>query len=123
MAEESNHEESKTELYELAVAHTLRQRLKDQYCNTDKHWTQTNQKKVCLIAPETQFPQSVKSTLLTLNLEDQYREALSSLDVKLEDFKNLETSNFVCKSSQFVFGLLEALATKEIPSKGYSSFR
>ena len=83
-------------MYELAVAHTLRQRLKDQYCSTDKHWTQTNQKKVFLIAPETQFPQSVKSTLLTLNLEDQYREALSSLDIKLEDFKNLEASKFVC---------------------------
>lgn len=88
MAEEFHDEKNKTELYEHAVIHTLKHRLKDLYCDTNKHWAKTNEKKVYLIAPDTQTHQSIKGTLMTLNLEDQYQEALNSLNTHLEDFKD-----------------------------------
>jgi starch phosphorylase len=61
----------------------------------------------------------IRSVLVNLNLEDNYRLALGDLGIKLEEIYDYEVEEAASKKGQWAASMIESLATFDLPSWGY----
>lgn len=103
-----------------AVAASLRDRLIECFNDTQQFWAENDAKRVYLLSPIFTMGTRIKQTLISVCLYESYTEALMKIGVNLEEIFEHEQDESYCQLGLSAASWLEALATQDIPSWGYS---
>ena len=74
-----------------ASALSIRDRLIESQNDTEQHYRSKNAKRVCYLSLEFLLGRLMQNSLINLNLEKEYKDALMDLGFKLEELYEQET--------------------------------
>ena len=108
----------------LATSYSVRDRLIELFDDTQHYFTKMKAKQVNFVSMEFSLGKILKNALMSLELEDLYREALDEIGVSIDSVYDQEKEACFGFSSQSLQSncLFEALATCGYPAWGYGIF-
>ncbi|MGE0407102.1 MAG: glycogen/starch/alpha-glucan phosphorylase, partial [Candidatus Korobacteraceae bacterium] len=107
--------------YYLALAHTVRDRLLQRWVSTAAAYTRQASRTVAYFSAEFLMGPHLGNNLVNLGIYDQVRDAVSELDLNLDELLAQEEEPGLGNGGlgRLAACFLDSLATLEIPSLGY----
>ncbi|OHT08698.1 glycogen/starch/alpha-glucan phosphorylases family protein [Tritrichomonas foetus] len=105
----------------LATSYSIRDRLIELFNDTQEYFVSQKAKHVYYVSIEFLVGRFLRNALLNLELEDTYREALSELDVSLDEIYNEEYDPGLGNGGlgRLAACFMDSLATLNLPAWGY----
>ena len=108
----------------LSTSYSVRDRLIELFEDTQNYFTKTKAKLVNFVSMEFSLGKILKNAIMSLELEDLYREALDEFGISIDDvYEEEKELNFGFSSQSLQANcLFETLATSGYPAWGYGLF-